>query len=77
VNVDPDYIAPPGVAPQDAIDQGLPDAGKQDEPREADAAPDTGERRERDATQGKQQGKATPAKKAAAQMRSHISSNDK
>jgi hypothetical protein len=83
VNVDPDYIAPAGVPPQDAIEQGLPDAGQPDgEPREADAAPDTGERRERDENaQNKDRSKATPAKKAAtqttAQTRSHIARNDK
>jgi hypothetical protein len=80
VNVDPDYIAPAGVPPQDAIDQGLPDAGRPDnEPREADAAPDTGERDEN--AQNKDRSKATPAKKAAtqttAQTRSHITRNDK
>lgn len=31
-NVDPDYIAPPGMAPADAIEQGIPDAGQGSEP---------------------------------------------
>ena len=92
VNVDPDYIAPAGVPPQDALDQGLPDAGRPaDEPREADAAPDTGQQHqsagkqdqangggERDETaQNKDRAKLTPAKKAAASSdRSHITRND-
>lgn len=62
VNVDPDYIAPAGVPPQDAIDQGLPDAGQPvDEPREADAAPDTGE---------------VKRDKATKSVRSHTTSSD-
>lgn len=89
VNVDPDYIAPAGVPPQDALDQGLPDAGQPvDEPREADAAPDTGQQHqtagrqdkangggERDETaQNKDRSKATTAEKSAA--KSHITRND-
>jgi hypothetical protein len=43
--VDEDYIAPPGVAPEVAIEQGMPDAG-QATPKQAPDAPDTGERRD-------------------------------
>jgi hypothetical protein len=39
-NVDPDYVAPPGMAPADAIDQGIPSAGEQDDERENDKRDD-------------------------------------
>lgn len=39
-NVDPDYTAPPGVAPADAIDQDLPDATTDVRPSEREAAED-------------------------------------
>jgi hypothetical protein len=31
VNVDPDYVAPPGMAPADAIEAGIPSVGERDE----------------------------------------------
>lgn len=30
VNVDPDYVAPPGMAPADAIEAGIPSVGERD-----------------------------------------------
>lgn len=35
-NVDPDYIAPPGMAPQDAVERDIPDAGQGGEPTPVD-----------------------------------------
>jgi hypothetical protein len=37
-NVDENFIAPPGVPPQDAIDQGLPDAGQNPEAQEREVS---------------------------------------
>lgn len=39
-NVDENYIAPPGVPPQDAIDRGLPDAGRGPEAQKQEKADD-------------------------------------
>lgn len=50
VNVDPDYVAPPGVAPADAIDQGIPSAGEQDDEREQDKR-DENDKRDDERTQ--------------------------
>lgn len=47
MNVDPDYIAPPGMAPQDAMDAGVPDAGQVDEPAPVDEPASLTSRRSR------------------------------
>lgn len=67
--VHPDYIAPAGVAPQEAIDHDMPDQGAApEEPRQAPDAPDTGEQKSE-----KQESGQRPAKKSA---RSHITKSD-
>lgn len=51
-NVDPDYVAPAGMPPADALDQGIEDAATGETPKPAPDAPDTGPReqeREQDA----------------------------
>jgi hypothetical protein len=69
VNVDPDYVAPPGMAPADAIDQGIPSAGEQDDEQdsERDATPDDVARptvgKVSDDGDAKNAPKSTPARK--------------
>lgn len=56
-NVDPDYVAPAGMPPADALDQGIEDAATGETPKPAPDAPDTGPReQEREQDAQRQQG---------------------
>lgn len=68
-SVHPDYIAPAGIPPQEALDNDMPDQGAApEEPREADAAPDTGERHDR-AAQGVNQRSLDPGERQSGEQR--------
>jgi hypothetical protein len=48
VNVDPDYVAPPGMAPEQAIEMGIPSAGQEPDDDKRDDKQESDNRDNRD-----------------------------
>lgn len=69
-NVHPDYVAPAGMPPADALDQGIEDAATGEQPKAAPDAPDTGqqqrpEQRGEERTGAQKDSKTTAGKKSS------------